>query len=127
MDRTNHENLERTSIGMPRGSLLRIDDGVGVLVHVWEGEVWLTQDGSPRDHMLTAGQSFQVDRGGAALAHAFRRSVISLSSPGGEVQARRVTLVQSGASAPVLLHKRGRFEPLFAFLRSLAAPIRAAA
>ena len=124
MDRYNHE---RNSIGMPRGSLLRIDDGVGVLLHVWEGEVWLTQDGSTRDHMLTAGQSFQVDRGGAALAHAFRRSIVSLSSPGGDVQARRVTLVQSRASAPLLLHKRGRFEPLFAFFRALAAPLRATA
>jgi hypothetical protein len=127
MDRTNPRYLERNSIGMPRGSLLRIEDGAGVLVHVWEGEIWLTQDGSPRDHMLTAGQSFQVDRGGAALAHAFRRSVVSLSSPGGELQARRVTLAPSRASAPLLLHKRSRFEPLFAFFRAVAAPLRVAA
>lgn len=127
MDRTHQHYLERNSIGMPRGSLLRIDDGAGVLLHVWEGEVWLTQDGSTRDHMLTAGQSFQVDRNGAALAHAFRRSIVSLSSPEGEVQARRVTLVPSQASAPLLLHKRARFAPLLAFFRAVAAPLRAAA
>ena len=30
------------SVGIPRGSLLRIDEGKGVLVYVWQGELWLT-------------------------------------------------------------------------------------
>jgi hypothetical protein len=67
------------SIGMPRGSLLRIDGGAGVLVHVREGEIWLTQEGSRKDHVLQEGQSFRVNCGGATLAQAFQRSVVSLS------------------------------------------------
>ena len=46
------EFLLQDPIGMPRGSLLRIDGGAGVLVHVWEGELWLTQEGSAKDHVL---------------------------------------------------------------------------
>ncbi len=72
---------------MPRGSLLRIDGGAGVLVHVWKGEIWLTQEGSTKDHVLGAGQSFRVDRGGATLAQAFRRSVVSLTPPAPRMSA----------------------------------------
>lgn len=93
------------SIGMPRGSLLRIDDGAGVLVYVWEGELWLTQEGSNMDHVLQAGQWFRLDCGGAALAHAFQRSVVSLSSPTPEVAARSILLAQGRADTPAVLHR----------------------
>jgi hypothetical protein len=70
----------KTPVGMPRGSLLRIDDGAGVLIHVWEGELWITQDGSPKDHVLIAGQSFRVESRGVTIAQAFKRSLVSLSA-----------------------------------------------
>jgi hypothetical protein len=95
------------SIGMPRGSLLRIDDGAGVLVYVWEGELWLTQEGSRRDHVLQAGQWFRLDLGGAALVHAFRRSVVSLSASAPEAPARRITLQRGDSNAPAVLHRSG--------------------
>lgn len=112
--------LVNGSIGMPRGSLLRIDDGAGVLVYVWEGELYLTQEGSRQDHLLRAGQWFRVDRGGAAIAQAFRRSVVSLSSPDPEVTARQIVLKRSGAAAPVVLHRRGTPQP-WQVLRKLLA------
>ena len=121
------EYKSNTSIGMPRGSLLRIDDGAGVLVYVWEGELWLTQDDSPKDHMLLAGQSFYVERGGAALVHAFRRSTVSLSSPWPDLPARKVTLTRTGASAPVVLHQRRRMQPLAEMFRFLGTTLRTAA
>lgn len=93
------------SIGMPRGSMLRLDEGAGVLLYVWEGELWLTQEGSRKDHLLRAGQWFRLDCDGAALAHAFRRSVVSLSSPGPEAPLQRVTLMRGGEHAPVVLHR----------------------
>jgi hypothetical protein len=93
------------SVGIPRGSMLRIDEGQGVLLYVWEGEVWLTQEGSCRDHVLQAGQWFRLDRGGAALAHACRRSVVSLSSGVPEAPERQVTLLPGGKAVPVVLHR----------------------
>lgn len=69
------------SVGMKRGSMLRVDDGRGTLIHVWKGEVWLTQEGSAKDHILSTGQSFRLDRNGAAIVYAFHRSVVSLSAP----------------------------------------------
>ena len=100
-------HLINGSIGLPRGSMLRIDEGAGVLVYVWEGELWLTQEGSCRDHVLQPGQWFRIERGGAALAHAFRRSIVSLSSSAPEAPGRRVTLLPGGAHVPVVLHGNG--------------------
>ena len=84
------EDLGNGSVGMTRGSTLRIDDGRGTLVHVWKGEVWLTQEGSTKDHILSAGQSFRLDRNGAAILYAFQRSVVSLGSPVSETGLRRL-------------------------------------
>ena len=79
----------RTPIGMAKGSMLRIEDGVGVQVRVLEGELWLTQEGSPSDHMLLAGQSFRIDRPGLTIAQAFKRSLVGLSSPVPGMPARK--------------------------------------
>ena len=106
----------RTPVGMPGGSMLRITDGAGVLVYVWEGELWLTQEGSTKDHMLQAGQWFRIERDGAAIAHAFKRSLVSLSSPAPEVPAKSIELVEQGRQAPVVLHRRAD-APLRAALR----------
>ena len=99
--------LVKGSIGMPRGASLRIEEGEGMLVYVWEGEVWLTQEGSRKDHMLQAGQWFRVDRGGLAIAHAFRHSVVSLSAPSPDVPAERVTFSRGRGDTPAVLHQRG--------------------
>lgn len=88
-----HEYPPRTPIGMARGSMLRIEDGVGVEVRVLEGELWLTQEGSLRDHMLLAGQSFRIDRPGLTIAQAFKRSLVGLSSPVPGVPARKLMSV----------------------------------
>jgi len=75
------EQLENDAIGIPRGRTLRIEDGRGTLLNVLEGEVWVTQEGSTKDHVLIAGQSFRLDRDGMALVQSFRRSIVSLARP----------------------------------------------
>lgn len=122
--------LVKGSIGMPRGSLLRIEEGQGLLVYVWEGELWLTEEGSRKDHMLQAGQWFRVARGGAAIAHAFRRSVVSLSAPTPEVPAERITFTRNRAEEPVVLHQRsgqGTLQSLRRFIAGLRLPRTSAA
>lgn len=96
--------LVKGSVGIPRGSMLRIDDGVGMLLYVWEGEIWVTQEGSTKDHLLEAGQWFRVDRGGAAIAHALKRSVVGLSSPTPEIPAQYISLVHPRGALPAVLH-----------------------
>jgi len=107
-------------LGMPRGSLLRIDDGPGVLVYVWEGELWLTQHRGRDDHVLRAGEWFRVERGGATIAHALRRSSISLSTPQGAAPARRITLARSGTVAPSVIFQRSPLGVVHALRKFLA-------
>ena len=99
--------IVQSRLGMPPGALLRIDDGAGLLVQVLEGEVWMTEEGSGTDHVLGPGQRMALHRGGAALGHALRRSVIRLSSAQPEVPARRITLRSNRAGAEAVLHQRG--------------------
>ena len=89
-----NEYVVRGSLGMPRGSVLRVEDGRDLLVYVWEGSLWLTQEGDPRDRHFGAGSWFRLDRNGVALAQATSRSTITLTAPEPELHARRIALGQ---------------------------------
>ena len=69
-------------IGMAPGSLTRIDDGKGLFVYLWDGELHVTQEGDSRDHFVIAGRSFQIQRHGISLLHAVNYARrIMLSTP----------------------------------------------
>ena len=48
-----------------------------------KGTVWITQDRDVRDIILSAGQSFVLDRNGVALVFAFREASVLVGQPGG--------------------------------------------
>ena len=73
--------LVHGAIGMSRGSLAHIEDGRGMMVHVWDGELWITQEGDRRDHYIKAGGRLLLDRDGLAIAYALRRAHITLTAP----------------------------------------------
>lgn len=98
------ETLVQGSLAMTRGSVLRIEDGRDILVHVWQGALWLTQEDDPRDRYVGAGQWFRLDRNGAAIAYATRRAVVTLTAPRPERYARRIELVRAGTGISVELY-----------------------
>jgi hypothetical protein len=63
-------HLESTLTQLHAGELLRIEDGAGQSVAVFDGLVWVTQDGDPRDAFVTKGQTIMLDRPGLALVEA---------------------------------------------------------
>ncbi len=75
---------------LARGSVLRIEDGRGVLLRVSQGSVWLTQEGDPLDRYLPAGAAFRLDRDGLAVAQATSRSTVTLTAA--PRSARRASL-----------------------------------
>ena len=108
----NHEYVVRGSLAMQQGSVLRIEDGCDLVVYVWEGALWLTQEGDPRDRYLRAGSWFRLDRDGVAVAHATERSTVTLTAAQPQLYAARIAL------GPVELYSAAREKaPLAARLR----------
>jgi hypothetical protein len=64
---------------MARGRILRIQ-GVGSVVRVQNGGVWLTQEGDGRDYYLGEGSTLRLSSTGLVLAQATRSSSISLTA-----------------------------------------------
>jgi hypothetical protein len=99
-----NEVLVQGSIAMTRGSILRVENGRDLTLYVWEGAVWLTQEGDERDRWVGAGEWFRLDRQGAAIAHATQRTVMTIAAPGRELYARRIVLAKAGSAVPLELY-----------------------
>jgi hypothetical protein len=84
------EYLIEGAMPLLRNEQLRIEDGRELLVHVWQGTLWITQEGDARDILLQAGQSFRLDRDGTALAKCWDDAVLALTSPHEERPARGI-------------------------------------
>jgi Protein of unknown function (DUF2917) len=106
------EFLVQGNLPLARGSMVRIEDGREMLVYVWGGSVWITQEGDRRDRHVGAGGWFRITARGLTLISALGRSTITLTSPCEEGFAERIDLVRAGT---------GNVEPLFAAPSKLGA------
>jgi hypothetical protein len=84
MDR--HQHVVQGNLDLVRGNMVRIEDGRGMTVRVVSGEVWITEEGDPRDRFVTAGRYVRIVSSGVTLVSALSRSSIAVSS-----RARRRT------------------------------------
>jgi len=84
-------------IALRAGSTLRVEDGAGLVLQVWEGEVWLTQEGDSRDLYLRANDWFRIERDGATVIAAVGENASVSFTPLHEHRyAKRIVL--SGAA-----------------------------
>lgn len=72
MDRT----LDRAATRLGRGSLMRLAGGRGLAVFVLRGQLWATQLGDRRDHIVGRGQLLALDRPGLALLEALEDTIL---------------------------------------------------
>ena len=93
-------------LGMARGSHTRIEDGRGMLVYVWDGELWITQHGDPRDYFVKRGECFEVKRDGTTLMYALQRTQATLTAPTPEGYASLISMTPAGTVAPRVLYQR---------------------
>lgn len=115
------EYVVQGALGLTRGSMLRIEDGRDLLLYVWEGALWLTEEGERRDRVLRAGEWHRLERQGAAVGYALERCALTLTAPEPAFYARRIALLKAGSAAPVVLYSaaRERAAGLGAWLRRL--------
>ena len=67
-------------IDLQRGRFLRVVDGAGSTLTAHAGSVWVTEEDSPRDVVLRAGESHRLRRRGVALVEAFSDAAISFDA-----------------------------------------------
>jgi hypothetical protein len=100
-------------LAMTKGSMLKIEDGRGIVVEVKRGMLWLTQEGDTRDRYIRAGDWLRLDGSGLAIANALQRSMVAISSVEG-ADARLPLLTRDELGHNVVVR-----EPVLARLRRL--------
>lgn len=101
------EWMTRGVMVLPRGSLLLIEHGRGVQIELWDGQLWITQEGDTRDYLVGPGAKFRLEREGIVLANALKGARITLTAPVPAHYAERIVLTLAG-SAPRVLYERSR-------------------
>ena len=71
------------------GQFMKIRDGKGQILAVFDGLVWVTQDGDPRDAFVAKGGVFTFDRPGLAIVEAVKESRLAVLATAAEEGAER--------------------------------------
>ena len=103
-------------LAMPKGSMLKIEDGRGVVIEVKRGMLWLTQEGDTRDRYIGAGDWLRLDGDGLAIANALKRTLVCIAAAEG-AGGRAPVLVRDAAGRNVVVR-----EPLLARLKRMFQP-----
>jgi Protein of unknown function (DUF2917) len=79
--RSSHR-FHRPSMAMQKNALLSIAKPLGCRIDCLEGTLWITQDGDPRDTLLSAGEHHVADRGPRLIVQALEAGVVRIASRG---------------------------------------------
>jgi len=74
MTASSHPALSR----LDAGQFLKVRDAEGQTLAVFDGLVWVTQDGDPRDAFVAKGGAFTFDRPGLAIVEALKESRLAV-------------------------------------------------
>jgi hypothetical protein len=66
------------SFALRQDSLVGIHCGMGRRILVHEGEIWITQEGDSKDHLLAPGAQFEITRDGLTLIQACLPSLVTV-------------------------------------------------
>jgi hypothetical protein len=114
-----NNELRHPLTDLTAGSMLRVCDGEGRAIVVFEGQVWITLQDDRRDIVLAAGESFSIDRPGLTLVQAFRDSKLML------VEADPGTALLAAAPTSYEQHQWARTQRSVAVADTLAKGLAA--
>jgi hypothetical protein len=105
---------DRQSALLRRGSLMSIEAIPGIRVTCLRGMVWLTQERDPLDRILSAGETFTIDRPGTVLVNALAHdAILECSEPARWSITRPLPYRRTGAAslAAEIGRLKARIEP----------------
>ena len=71
--------LASAALQLARGQTLKIRDAIGSTICAREGIVWITEENSRKDVVLTPGGCFRIGRPGLTIVQAFAGASVSLA------------------------------------------------
>jgi hypothetical protein len=66
------------TIDLQRGTIVRLREDPGTTITASAGAVWITEEDSPHDVVLTPGESFTLAHPGLTLVQAFRDASLAI-------------------------------------------------
>ena len=72
-------NVKAPVLALAAGQVLTLDNAEGLRILARSGTVWITEEGNPRDHIVRAGDTLIVARGGRTVVQAIDPAWISLA------------------------------------------------
>jgi hypothetical protein len=107
------------ALPLEQGGMVLIDEGREMLVYVWKGLVWITQEGDRQDRVLKRGDWLRIEGGGRTVVSALMPSSLALTSPNEQDYAEAISVAAPGYGQPVALY-RGRPRSAAALLNRVA-------
>jgi hypothetical protein len=72
-------DLNLCGINLAKGQIRRVDDALGTQIHCLHGDLWLTQDGDPRDIILRPGDEHRFEHDAVTYVSALSDACYLLS------------------------------------------------
>lgn len=107
------------SLALEEDGMLLIDEGREMLVYVWSGLVWVTQEGEREDRVLKRGDWLRIEAGGRTVVSALMPSSLALTSPNEQDYAEAILVASPRREQPVALY-RGQPKSLAALFNRAA-------
>ena len=71
--------LRKPQVALNAGEVLTLDDAAGTRIQARVGQIWITEEGSTKDHVLGPGEAFTVARDGRTVVQAIHSAWILLA------------------------------------------------
>ncbi len=83
-------------LALRTGQVLTLDDGEGARIEARLGTLWVTQEGSSKDHIVGPGDSLVVTRPGRTVVQALQPAWLIIEEPAREKVASERSAIPAG-------------------------------
>ena len=70
--------LQQPTLALDTGEVVVLDDAAGRTICARSGRVWITEEGTPQDHIVESGDCWVVARDGRTVVQAMAPSLVAI-------------------------------------------------